>query len=114
MSFRRVTLAFLLAAAWITTVLHAGLEANGWIPDHEHRTTHVHEGAHDSHPHEPVVGDAEHDPVLARLVTQDNRLAFEYFLFPSRFLPCLPGFSAGWVRAGGPNGCYSDGVNLRP
>jgi hypothetical protein len=60
---RKVILALLLAATWITNVLHVELEMNGLIAEHEHRTEHEHNNA-SSHDH--AVDDEFHEEVVAR------------------------------------------------
>ena len=69
----RVILALVLVATWITTVLHVGLESNGWLPEHEHRAAHAHHGD-DVPQHDQAAGDTDHEPVLARSSLQEGRL----------------------------------------
>jgi hypothetical protein len=68
----RVILALVLVAIWITTVFHVGLEANGWIPEHEHRGAHAHPDEDVPH-HDQAAGDTEHEPVFARSSLQEGR-----------------------------------------
>ncbi len=70
----RVILALVLVATWITTVFHVGLEANGWLPEHEHRAAHAHHDGDDVPHHDQTAGDTEHEPVLARSSVQEGRL----------------------------------------
>lgn len=84
----RVILALVLVGTWIATMLHVGLEANGLIPDHEHRVSHEHTstGEHTSHEESDTVGD--HDPIIARSVLKDGRLSF-WLLVASAPLVCI-------------------------
>lgn len=69
----RAILALVLVATWITTVLHVGLEANGWIPEHSHHAEHGHSDDATPH-HDEAAGDADHDPIFARSSLQESRL----------------------------------------
>lgn len=69
----RVILALVLVATWIATVLHVGLEANGWILEHEHRAAHTQSDGGVPH-HDEAAGATEHEPVFALSNPHEGRL----------------------------------------
>ncbi len=90
MRYWQTILALLLALAWLTSVLHVGMEANGWLPEHAHKlvqtVVHSHDHAGDDHAHDPAHGhahdhahsesahgDTAHEPVVARSSAPEGR-----------------------------------------
>jgi len=90
MRYQQTIIALVLALTWLTSVLHVGLETNGWLPEHTHKlvqaVAHSHDHVGDDHAHEPAHGhahdhehsasthgDAAHEPVVARSSASEGR-----------------------------------------
>lgn len=90
MRYQQTIIALVLALTWLTSVLHVGLETNGWLPEHTHKlvqaVAHSHDHVGDDHAHEPApghahdrehsesaLGDAAHEPVVARNAAPEGR-----------------------------------------
>lgn len=92
MRYRQTIIALLLILTWLTSVLHVGMEANGWLPEHTHKlvqaVVHAHEHTGEAHAHDQdhahghtqehehsgaASGEAAHEPILARNAAPEGR-----------------------------------------
>jgi hypothetical protein len=76
MRYWQTILALLLALTWLTSVLHVGMEANGWLPEHTHKLVQTVVHSHDHAQSESAHGDTAHEPVVARSSAPEGRSLF--------------------------------------